>query len=133
MPRNEMRNEFSPELLAMQWFGFMHDLHSELVQAYRMAAHEGLTQKEIARRIERDPGFVSRCLKGQQNMTVRTIHNLARAMGYRPKITLEALDSLSPANNQPGPSWVPFLDAGAPSGSNLDPNTGNDIARPKAA
>lgn len=43
----------------------------------------GLSRAELARRIERTPGFVSQVLNGGRNMTVKTIADIALAMGLQ--------------------------------------------------
>jgi transcriptional regulator with XRE-family HTH domain len=82
----------SRDELAERWFAFQHELLTQLQGAARAAAARGLTQENIADRLGKDPAFVSRCLRGQQNMTTRTMHDLARAMDCRLDIRLEPLD-----------------------------------------
>jgi len=97
-----MSNRIPDDVLAEHWFGFVHELIGRLQNAFRDArANSGLTQKEIGERLGKGPAFISRCLSGQQNMTIRTMHDLARAMGYRLEIGLQPLSSLSRANHQP--------------------------------
>lgn len=86
------------EVLAEQWFGFIHSVISKLQAAYR---ESGLTQKDIAERTGKAPAVVSRCLSGQQNMTTRTMYELARGMGYRIEVSFQPLDKLQRANRQP--------------------------------
>jgi len=88
------------EILAEQWYGFVHRLIEGMQLAYRNSGEpQELTQKKIAERLGKKPSFVSRCLSGQQNMTIRTIHDLARAMDCRLEVTFRPLKSLRPANN----------------------------------
>jgi hypothetical protein len=89
-----------PEVLAEQWFGFVHQVIGRMQTAYR-ATH--ITQKEIAAKLGKKPSFISRCLSGQENMTLRTIHDLGRAMNCRLEITFQPLASLPVANRQPIP------------------------------
>lgn len=84
------------------WFAFMHRFVGQLQSTYRQQNERlGLTKKDIAARIGKDAGFVSRCLAGQQNMTVRTMHNLARGMGCRLDLMMQPLDQIPPRNNRP--------------------------------
>ena len=86
--------------LAESWYGFMHDLLVEVQKAYRRAHKDrDLTQAEIAHRLGRDPGFISRCLRGQQNMTVRTMNNIARAMDCRLEVNLKDLHDIHNISN----------------------------------
>jgi plasmid maintenance system antidote protein VapI len=85
--------------LAEQWFGFLHGLIGTIQQSYLRAQREGtINQKIIARRLGKDPATISRCLSGQQNMTIRTMHDLARAMDCRLQVELVPLSSLPIAN-----------------------------------
>ena len=110
MAHDQKKNVTIPEsVLAEHWFSFMHGLLGEIQRAYRRVHEkEGLTQKDIAQRLNRDQGFISRRLRGQQNMTVRTMNNIARAMGCRLNVSLDSLDELPVANKQPRPSWTPL-------------------------
>jgi hypothetical protein len=83
------------EELAELWFGFKQQLLGKLQQAYRTG---GLRQIDIAARWGRDPATVNRCLRGEQNMTIQTMHDLARSMDYRLRIELERLDHVRPTN-----------------------------------
>lgn len=86
------------EVLTENWYGFMHDLIDEMQRAFLKS---GLSQDEIAERLGRDPAFVSRCLRGQSNMTVRTANNIARSMDCRLDVSFLALSELQPSNLQP--------------------------------
>jgi DNA-binding phage protein len=99
------------EILAEQWFTFVHRLIEGMQHAYRVSQGEAdLTQKQIAEKLGKKASFVSRCLSGQQNMTIRTIHDLARAMDCRLEVTFRPTRSLPRANNQaisrPASAWV---------------------------
>ncbi len=88
------------EQLAEHWYGFMHDLLGGLRRAYAKAKQDDptLTQKVIAARLGRDHGQVSLWLNGRQNMTVRTVNSLARALGHRLNISLEPLSHVTRRN-----------------------------------
>jgi hypothetical protein len=101
MPTQKTAIRISPEVLAEQWYGFMHGLIGQMQGAYRVAQSNGVNQKIMAERIGAKPAFVSRCLSGQQNMTVRTIHNLARAMDCRLEVAFRPLGTLTASN------WAP--------------------------
>src|SRR5215470_11319242 len=96
-----MSERISEDLLAERWFEFMHSLIRGLRAAFRTANKAGITQKDIAAKLGKGPAFISRCLSGQQNMTVRTMHALALAMEHRLEIRLVPLAMLPQANNQP--------------------------------
>ena len=62
-------------ILAEQWFSLKQRLLGTLQAAFRNC---GLTQDDIAKRIGKNPAVISRCLRGKENMTVRTMHEIAR-------------------------------------------------------
>jgi transcriptional regulator with XRE-family HTH domain len=82
-------------VLDEQWFGFVHKLLEQMQRSFRVAQ---VNQKQIAARLGKKPSFISRCLSGQQNMTIRTIHDLARAMDCRLEFSFRPLSSLMPVN-----------------------------------
>lgn len=43
---------------------------------------QGISQKELARRLGKSKSFVSQVLSGARNMTLATLSNFAHAMGY---------------------------------------------------
>lgn len=49
---------------------------------------EGITQTELGRRMGRTRGFVSQLLTGGRNLTLRTIADLADALGRRVRLEL---------------------------------------------
>ena len=56
---------------------------------------EGMTQKDIAEKLGRDPAWVSRALSGPKNWTMRTMGELAHALDGRVTIRVEAAEDLS--------------------------------------
>jgi hypothetical protein len=88
----------SKDTLAEQWFFLLQSVLSALQDAFRAS---GYTKEAVAKRIGKDPAFISRCFRGAQNMTLRTMHELARALDCRLRITLEPLNQLTPTNNRP--------------------------------
>lgn len=51
-------------------------------------AHEGVSQAELARRLGQTRAHVFQLLAGGRNFTLRTIADIADALGYRAHITL---------------------------------------------
>lgn len=102
------------DLLAEFWYGFKHSTLAKLQEAFR---HSQLSQDEVAARLGKDPAIISRCLRGRTNMTMRTMHDLARAMNCRLRIELDRLDELTPANRRHDATWQwtpPKPETGAP-------------------
>src|SRR5262249_20373506 len=93
-------DRISEDVLAEHWYSFMHQLIGRMQEAFRTARREDseLSQKTIAEKLGKPAPFISRCLSGQQNMTIRTIYYIARAMGYRLEITFRPLKSIRPSN-----------------------------------
>lgn len=109
-----------PAVLAEQWFGLMHRLIEAMQKQFR---NSGLTQHDIARRIGKAPAFISRCLSGQQNMTMRTLHDIARALGCRVEVSLVPLAELPMANRRPyPPSATAVADYDEPPGGGIGCN-----------
>jgi hypothetical protein len=108
MPKNGQTYRIPEELLAEQWFSFVQDLIGGMQSAYREAKKRDpkLNQKVMAAKLGKKPSFVSRCLSGQTNMTIRTIHGIGRSMGYRLRVYWEPLYSLQPSNRQPDDGGV---------------------------
>jgi transcriptional regulator with XRE-family HTH domain len=53
---------------------------TELVS--RAMADEGISRSELARRIGKSKAYVTQVLRGRNNMTLRTLSDLADALGY---------------------------------------------------
>ena len=51
-----------------------------------MLEEEGMTQTMLAQRLGKTKGFVSQILAGGRNLTLRTIADIADALGYRIRI-----------------------------------------------
>src|SRR5436309_13312777 len=63
------------------------DATEALARALRSS---GLTQSELAARLGKTKGFVSQILGGGKNLTLRTLADVAGALGYRVQIQLRA-------------------------------------------
>lgn len=55
-------------------------------------ANEGITQAELAQRIDAKPSWITRLMKSEANVTLRTIARLALTVGKRPALRLIAPD-----------------------------------------
>lgn len=53
---------------------------------------KGFTQKLLAETLGMDEGQLSRCLKGQNDLRLETLSDVARALGCRIRATLAPLD-----------------------------------------
>lgn len=78
--------------LAEQWFALRNKTWRLVTAAVKSC---GVEQKKLADRIGMNPSQFNRAINGRMaNLTLRTLYNIARAAGYRLKITLEPLSSL---------------------------------------
>ena len=96
-----MRERKSPvdQIPKRELFAYRAELKGELFRALRamfrrLHEEEGLTQAEIARRLNADPGLISRRMRGQQNMRLETLSDLARAMNCRVDVKLTSFKSV---------------------------------------
>jgi transcriptional regulator with XRE-family HTH domain len=90
------------EDLAELWFSFKQQLLDKLQSAFRSSK---LKQEDVARCLGKDPATISRCLRGQRDMSLRTMHDLARGMNCRLRIEVDQLEDISPANREHGSAW----------------------------
>lgn len=99
MSKKMVADRIPEEVLAEQWYGLMHQVIGKVQEAYREAAKNGLNQKIIAQRLgKKSPEVISRCLSGQKNMTLRTLHALTRAMDCRLDVSVTQLKEIRPSN-----------------------------------
>lgn len=68
---------------------------TELLSA--MLRKEGISKVELARRLGKTKGFVTQILSGSRNLTLRTVADVADALGY--KIELRASRGRRDARN----------------------------------
>ena len=55
----------------------------------------GMTQAELAKRLGLSPGRVSQLLSGGRNLTLKTLADLAWALGLRAEMSLKAIEDLA--------------------------------------
>lgn len=117
-PRNE---KIDPTMLDAYYMRAMHKLLSELQSAYQ-ATHgaTGMTQKDIAERLGMGEAYVSHCLRGHKNMTLRTMSKLARAMDYRIEVGVASVNAPHLSNLPVQGSWQKLND-GVASGGEMRP------------
>ena len=71
------------------------DLFKALRSLYRKRKLErGLTQKELAARLNTDPAVVSRRLKGEDNVTLDWVCDFARALDARVDVSIQPLEAV---------------------------------------
>jgi transcriptional regulator with XRE-family HTH domain len=63
------------------------ELIVEVTEALATAlSREGITKAQLAQRLGRSKGFVSQILAGGRNLTLRTVADVADALGHRVKV-----------------------------------------------
>ncbi|WP_380873614.1 hypothetical protein ACFB49_42670 [Sphingomonas sp. DBB INV C78] len=99
-------NRIPEHVLADQWHAFRLKVWRRLIDAVEEAKASGLDQREIAERLGMDEGQLSRVLSGRNNVTLRNMHNIARAIDFRPEVVFTRLADLRRSNApSPGTSW----------------------------
>lgn len=73
---------------------------------------EGMTQRDIAAKLERDPAWVSRALSGPKNWTMRTLGELAHALDGHVTIRVEAVEDFSADTEAAGAEGPPAVRSG---------------------
>ena len=114
-----VKNEdvLSEDVLAEQWFQFRYRLFEELIKAFERAKLEdGLQQKDVAARLGKSPSQISRWLRGQENMNIRSMHDMARAMNCRLRVHVDNVNDLAASNSQQNldPPWQTLAETGSP-------------------
>lgn len=84
-----------------QWFAFHLKTWRDLKKIIAKAKEAGVDQKDIAARAGMDPAQLNRILTGKVNVTLRTMHTIARAADHRPKVLFEPLKDLRAPNSPP--------------------------------
>jgi transcriptional regulator with XRE-family HTH domain len=65
----------------------------------RRKKEEGIKQKDIAARLDVDPGTVSRRLKGEENVSLDWVSDIARAMDARVEVHIRPLAEIGQADH----------------------------------
>lgn len=96
MPRNardlfhlSKRDEAEIGVLDVQ-----HEAFTAVYALWLRRHAEGMSKKDLADRLERDPAWVSRALGGPKNWTMRTLGELAKALGADVQIKVTAIEDL---------------------------------------
>jgi len=79
---------------------FIAGAHKQLQSAFVRASARGVTQQKIAESLEIDRSTINKRLLGQSNLTLRSISDLAWAMGENVRLVIE------PGNNNEGANFV---------------------------
>lgn len=95
--KSPVSGRISKDDLAEQWYSFRHEIFAELNAA---VARSGMTQEEIAARLDITHTAISHYLSGRRNMTLTTLCEIAYAIGCRPEIRFQEL----PANRRDAPA-----------------------------
>ena len=73
----------------------------QLVSAFvRKARSEKISKAELARRLDLDKASITRMLRGDANLTLRSVGELSWAMGVRPDVTIMDQHELLSRSNE---------------------------------
>ena len=86
------------ELLAYR-AEFRNNLFRQIHRRLRQLKVSGFTQKRIAIRLGLDPGQLSKVLRGETDIRLETLADLARALGCRIRTTLSPVEQLEIQTN----------------------------------
>lgn len=93
---DETSSPISQAELAEHWFSLRNRTWRAVTAAVR---NSGLEQKQVAERIGMDATQLNKIVTGKKsNLTLRTLHNLARAVNHRLQISLVPLAQLPRPN-----------------------------------
>jgi methylphosphotriester-DNA--protein-cysteine methyltransferase len=84
------------EGLAELWFALNHNILEQLQARMRDLEQEGVQRRAIAKRLGISTLTFTRRLRGRFPMTVREMHDLARAMDARLRVAVEPLPAPPP-------------------------------------
>lgn len=93
----QVKQRIPEDRLAEYWFDVQQIAFKKLREVFQGS---GLRQEDLVDRLGKDKGQVSRWLRGTDNVTLRTMSNLARAMDCRLSVEFEPLSQLKKSNNQ---------------------------------
>lgn len=101
MPSQFKKTELEKRDLADYGFARARDLAFDAVYSLWLRREaEGMKKKDIANVLDRDPGWVSRSLRGPGNWTMRTLGELTAALDGELEIVVRGIeDPISPAPN----------------------------------
>jgi transcriptional regulator with XRE-family HTH domain len=77
------------------YYACLHDAYNALRETFESS---GLTQDELATRLNVDKSLVSRRLNGSENLTIKTMSQMGTGMGHRLVITYVPYDELGRSN-----------------------------------
>ena len=101
MPGGPDRSPIPFDVRAEFWAEKVYAATANMVAAFESAAREdGLIQEIIAERLQKDSAQISRWLRGQKNLTVRTLSEMALAMDCDLQIEFILLKDVAVPNYQ---------------------------------
>ena len=79
-----------------EFFAYQADLRGQIFRqihrAFRSLKTRGFTQRKYAKRMRMDPAQLSRIMKGDNDLRLETLSDLARALEYRIEVRLIPID-----------------------------------------
>ena len=108
-------SDLTPKELEAFGFARTRDIAFNAVRSlWRRRRDRGMTQKDLAARIGRDPAWVSRKLQGPGNWTLRTIAQFVVALNGEIEIKIHDLEEASDGLRTHDHPVAPALDTSSP-------------------
>jgi len=93
-------NKEPAENLEFYFYQACQDAQHEMLRAYSQVNRlHGTNQESLSKALGVNKSVISRRLRGDINPTLRTLSDMARAMGFRVKVIFEDLDALPMPNH----------------------------------
>ena len=74
-------NPIPSRKLAEHYFENLHTAYRSMREVFALRTSQGLTQDELAARLDADKGLISKRLNGQENLTLKTLSAMASGLG----------------------------------------------------
>src|SRR5690606_22554075 len=89
-----MSKQIGPRELLAYRAELRNDLFRQIHRRLRQLKSTGFTQKRLAQRLSMDEGQLSRCLRGETDLRLETLSDLARGLGCRITASLQPLEAV---------------------------------------
>src|SRR5881394_247727 len=121
-------SDLTPKELEAFGFARTRDIAFNAVRSlWRRRRDRGMTQKDLAARIGRDPAWVSRKLQGPGNWTLRTIAQFVVALNGEIEIKIHDLEEASDDRDNYSGAYEEYPAPPPPGALRQDGNSGNQF------
>lgn len=104
----QMINAIKKPKIDKYWLAYFREtlrgeINDVILEAFMSS---GLTKADVARKLDRRPEQVTRWLSAPCNIEADTLSDIALALGFLPKITLEKVEAGTADNNDLSPIYT---------------------------